>query len=91
MRKHFSIPALGLVALLASTPAATDDLEDAGAVVPTFQEGDLIGFDEVQKLKPFLPEEFWDNRDFFFYEGMQLEIGPTMADYTASKQYVAAT
>ncbi len=91
MRKHFSIPALGLAALLASAPAATEEAQDAGAVVPTFQEGDLVGFEEVHKLKPFLPDQFWDNRDFFFYEGMQLEIGPTMADYTPSPEYLAAT
>ncbi len=91
MRKHLWIPALGLTALLASTPAATQEAEDAGAVVPTFQEGDTLSFDEVNKLKPFLPEQFWDNRDFFFYEGMQLEIGPTMADYSPAKEYQAAT
>ncbi len=91
MRKHLWISALGLAALLASTPAASQDAEDAGAVVPTFQEGDTLSFDEVNKLKPFLPEQFWDNRDFFFYEGMQLEIGPTMADYSPAKEYLAAT
>ena len=41
----------------------------------------MITLDEVEKLKPFLPAQFWDNRDFFFYEGMKLEIGPTQRDY----------
>jgi hypothetical protein len=65
-------------------------------VVPQFQEGDILSLDEVRKLEPFLPEEFWDNRDFFFYEGMQLEIGPTMIgptmrDYSPSGPFQAAT
>ncbi len=40
--------------------------EDAGEVVPLSAEGDDIGMGDVQKLKPFLPVEFWDNRDFFY-------------------------
>ena len=51
-----------------------------------FKEGDVITFDQVEKLKPFLPEQFWDNRDFFFYEGMKLEIGPTQCDYSPAKE-----
>ena len=77
--------------LLLAPPAVPQQAEDAGAVVPQFQEGDILGFDEVRKLEPFLPEEFWDNRDFFFHEGMQLEIGPTMRDYSPSGPFQAAT
>jgi hypothetical protein len=65
--------------------------EDADALTPAFQEGDVLGFDDIEKLRPFLPEEFWDNRDFFFYEGMQLEIGPTDFDYSPSDVFNAAT
>ena len=71
-------------ALLLAAPALAQQAEDAGALVPQFQEGDVITMDQIDKLKPFLPPEFWDNRDFFFYEGMQLEIGPT-ADYSAGE------
>jgi hypothetical protein len=77
--------------LIAVSPARAAEAQDAGALVPTFQEGDVIGFDQVDKLRPFLPDEFWRNRDFFFYEGMQLTIGPTQADYTPSEQFEAAT
>jgi hypothetical protein len=38
-----------------------------------------------------LPPEFWDNRDFFFYEGMKLEIGPAFADYSPPPVYKDAT
>jgi hypothetical protein len=74
---------------LAAPPARP--AEDAAAPAPAFAPGDAIGFEDVKKLQPFLPEEFWNNRDFFFYEGMQLEIGPFDQDYAQSKQYLAAT
>jgi len=56
-----------------------------------FKEGDTITFDKIEKLKDFLPPEFWTNREFFFYEGMQLEIGPTLRKYGAADAYIAAS
>ncbi len=81
------------IAVLAFCPglAAAEPAEDAGALTPTFQEGDVIGLEELDKIRPFLPEEFWDNRDFFFYEGMRLEIGPSDYDYSPSDVFMAAT
>jgi hypothetical protein len=75
-----------LAALTLAAPALAEQT-DAGAAVPTFQEGDVISYDRMEKLRPFLPEQFWDNRDFFFYEGMQLEIGPSNFDYSPSKEF----
>jgi hypothetical protein len=62
-------------------------------VLPTtpFKEGDTISFDQLEKLKDFLPPEFWTNREFFFYEGMQLEIGPTLRKYGVADAYAAAS
>jgi len=80
-----------IAALTASAPAPAQPAEDASALTPAFKEGDIITMDDVEKLRPFLPDEFWDNRDFFFYEGMQLEIGPTQFDYSPSAQFKAAT
>lgn len=82
--------ALATLVLLA-TPAVADEVEDAGVITPQFAEGDILTPDSVNKLKPFLPEQFWDNRDFFFYEGMQLRIGPTMRDYSNSPEFEAAS
>ena len=65
--------------------------EDVGPGAPTFKEGDVITMDQIESLKPFLPEEFWANRDFFFYEGMHLKIGPSFRDYTPAPEYQAAT
>ncbi len=86
---------LPLVAVLAialqGSAALSQAAEDAGGVGPAFREGDIVGFDEIKKLQPFLPEPFWDNRDFFFYEGMRLEIGPEQRDYSPSPEFQAAT
>lgn len=83
---RFLITTLAFLAL--AMPAASQ--EDAGGA-PSFAEGDVITMDQIDKLKRFLPEEFWSNRDFFFYEGMQLEIGPTDFDYSPPQIYKDAT
>ena len=78
------------LALCLASPALAQQAEDAiGA--PSFKQGDVITLDKVDSLKNFLPPEFWANRDFFFYEGMKLEIGPFFADYSPSDAYKAAT
>jgi hypothetical protein len=78
---------LGLLAALLLLLLASS----AHAEEPAFEEGDVLGFADVAKLEPFLPPEFWAHRDLFFYEGMQLEIGPTQRDYSPAAEYVAAT
>ncbi|MGH7287279.1 MAG: DUF1329 domain-containing protein [Myxococcota bacterium] len=82
------VSVLALAATLASPGLAAEDVAPGA---PTFKPGDVITLDKVEKLKPFLPPEFWDNRDFFFYEGMQLEIGPSFADYGPPPVYTEAT
>ena len=74
-----------VVILVFTTPAmhAMAQEQDA-AVTPTLNEGDVISFDNLDKIRPYLPKDFWSNRDFFFYEGMQLEIGPATYDYSAA-------
>ncbi len=80
-----------VVAIVSLLPVAASAVEDASVLSPSFQEGDVIDMDQIEKLRPYLPEEFWDNRDFFFYEGMRLEIGPTQYDYSEADVYKAAT
>jgi hypothetical protein len=82
---------VSLVLSLAFAAAAATQRDDIQPGVPAFEEGDIISIDEVERLKPFLPPEFWSNRDFFFYEGMQLEIGPFFRDYSPPPEYRAAT
>ncbi len=81
-----------LAAVFFAGPAlAQDAVEDAGIVGPTFKQGDVISLDKIEALRPYLPPEFWNNRDFFFYEGMKLEIGPFYRDYSPAAEYIAAT
>jgi hypothetical protein len=69
---------------------AQEQAEDVVPGVP-FKEGDVITFDDLAKLKDYLPPEFWKNREFFFYEGMELEIGPFFRDYREAPVYLEAT
>ena len=79
-----------LVLLLSlASPREALAQEDAGAGIP-FKQGDVIGYDEIDKLRDYVPEEFWQNRDFFFYEGMQLEVGPAFRDYSPAPVYQEA-
>lgn len=83
-----------LVLLWALAPlplAAAEASSDDAAPVPVFAEGDVIRSGDIGKIRPFLPEAFWENRRFFFYEGMRIDIGPAQADYTPAAAYQAAT
>ncbi len=70
--------------------AAQEQAEDVVQGVP-FEEGDTISFDELDKLKAYLPPEFWKHREYFFYEGMQIEVGPFFRDYIDASVYREAT
>jgi hypothetical protein len=73
----------------ASESAEAPGIDDAGG--PPLHEGEQITFDQVGRLKPYLPPELWENRDFIFYEGMRLEVGPSFADYSPPPVYQKAT
>jgi hypothetical protein len=79
------------ILILVVALAAVADAQEDGAGVPPFREGDVITLDGIDALQPYLPPEFWANRDFFFYEGMRLEIGPFHRDYSESPEYLRAS
>jgi hypothetical protein len=84
-------PALLIVVALAAPSFAQEtSSEDVVPGVP-FQEGDVITYEVMDKLKEYLPPEFWENREYFFYEGMELEIGPFFREYEGNEVYEAAT
>jgi len=90
MERALRLLTLASLALLLSTaPAAAQ--QDAGSGGPAFKEGDIITFDNIDTIRDYLPPEFWTNRDFFFYEGMQLKIGPFQRDYSPAEVYKKAT
>jgi hypothetical protein len=61
-------------------------------VVPaSFRVGEILDVEKVAVLKPFLPDELWANRERFFYDGMQLEIGPCFRDYAPPAFFSKAT
>jgi hypothetical protein len=82
---------LVLLAALVLVAAPARAQEDAAPGAPPFREGDVLGFGQIDSLKRYLPPEFWANREFFFYEGMKLEIGPAFRDYSEAPEYRAAT
>lgn len=85
--------AFALAAMLLFGPATSfgeEAARDASASVP-FREGETVSFEDIEKLRDYLPGEFWANRDFFFYEGMALEIGPFFRDYSPAPVYKEAT
>ncbi len=85
------LAALLLSLMLPASGLAQDAaIEDVTPEAP-FKEGDLISFDELDKLKSYLPPEFWENRNYFFYEGMQITVGPAYRKYGAADAFEAAT
>ncbi len=89
MRQSARILVLGLTTSAGAALAA----ETGENVVPgvPFKEGDVITYESLDELKNYLPPEFWENREFFFYEGMKLEIGPFNRPYEQSPSYEAAS
>ena len=61
-------------------------------VVPApFKPGEQLPFSQWERLRGWLPEEVWERRDQFFFEGMQLEIGPCYRRYPVPKYFEDAT
>ena len=91
MRRSPAIRLLSFAAVLCFAAPFAHAADDTGTAGPSFKTGDVIPFEKIDELKAFLPKEVWANRDFFFFEGMTLEIGPFFADYKPSEHYLAAT
>ncbi|MEB2344299.1 MAG: DUF1329 domain-containing protein [Deltaproteobacteria bacterium] len=82
---------LAALAVVSAFGAPAGDAEDDATTQPALREGEVIGFEQVDRLRPYLPVELWPHKDFFFYEGMQLEIGPAFRDYSPAAVYQEAT
>ncbi len=76
-------------------PPSPSDLLPAGGSEGTpafpFEEGEHVPFERLRDLRPFLPPQVWAHRSLFFYEGMDLEIGPPHRDYGPPGAYREAT
>ena len=70
-------------------PSGGVGTEDA-APIP-FKPGDTITEATVDVLQSYLPEQVWEHRERFFFDGMRLEIGPCYRDYGPPPFFVEAT
>ena len=68
-----------------SGPGAED------VVPPAWRPGDRVEFENFERLRGWLPQEVWERRDLFFFEGMLLEVGPCYRRYPAPEFFTAAT
>ncbi len=91
MRPHGLPRCLTLLSLALIAPGLASAQMDAVPGSQGLREGEIIPFEGVTRLKPYLPPEFWPHRDLVFYEGMQLEIGPAFRDYSPPPAYQEAT
>jgi hypothetical protein len=71
-------------------PPSIEGLATDPAPVP-FAPGDHIDIAQLTVLRNYLPDEIWDHRDRFFFEGMALEIGPCFRDYSPPAFFSEAT
>ncbi len=69
--------------------AAGPGAEDASAI--RLREGMVLGIEDLFALRTLLPEEVWQHREVFFYEGMRLEIGPCHRRYPVPPHWTGAT
>ena len=49
----------------------------------SFEPGDTIDLERLRVISDYLPPPMWEHRDRFFFEGMELEIGPCFRGYEA--------
>jgi hypothetical protein len=52
-----------------------------------FAPGQKLDRAASDRLKPWLPAPFWAHRNVYFYDGMEMEIGPAERDYSAAAVY----
>src|SRR5258706_15501566 len=68
-----------------AVPPATD------VVPPAFKPGEKIEMKSVARLQGWLPDEVWERRQKFFFEGMELEIGPCYRRFPVPAYFTEAT
>jgi hypothetical protein len=58
---------------------------------PLIREGSVLGLEDLLALETLLPEEIWNFREIFFFEGMQMELGPCHRRYQIPDFFREAT
>jgi hypothetical protein len=78
-------PPEGQCPLLGGGPGA-----ESGDTGLQLREGMLLGLNDLMALRSLLPAEVWSWREYFFFEGMALELGPCHRRYPVATAYTAA-
>jgi len=60
-------------------------------VPPAFRPGEVVQIKDIPQLRGWLPDEVWERREQFFFEGMQLEIGPCYRRFPEPAYFTDAT
>ena len=85
------VPAEGSCAPRPLQWTADPKTEPSDVVPPAFKPGDRIEMSTFTRLKGWLPDEVWERRMTFFFEGMELEIGPCYRRFPAPSYFTDAT
>jgi hypothetical protein len=93
MKSPLALSAALLVLGLATAASAASAVEPRDDAIPShpFEEGQTLQFEDLPKIQSYIPEPFWENREYFFHEGMKLEIGPFYADFGPTEERKALT
>jgi hypothetical protein len=76
--------------MLVVPPGAAEEEEDVLPSAP-FRTGQVIAYEDLDLLSGYIPEPFWENREYLFFEGMTLEIGAFYADFGPTEERKALT
>jgi hypothetical protein len=70
----------------------SDSARAPSDVVPSaFKVGERIEIKDIPRLQGWLPDEVWERRAMFFFEGMELEIGPCYRRFPVAPYFADAT
>ncbi len=91
LARAFDVPPEGSCAARAIqwTPDTGPGAQDV--LPPTWRQGDRVEFGNLERLHGWLPEEVWERRELFFFEGMLLEVGPCYRRYPTPAFFAEAT
>lgn len=89
--RGFEVPPEGACAArpVQGMPETGPGAEDV--IPPAWRPGELVDFGSVERLRGWLPDEVWERRDAFFFEGMKLEVGPCYRRYPVPPFFAEAT
>jgi hypothetical protein len=67
------------------------DTSDPKRAPAPFEQGDKIQIGDIERIRNYIPQPFWRNREHFFFEGMSMQIGAFYRDYSPSPERDALT